>query len=403
MSPDCKLNILKKISDCNFLLIASGDDAYNVYMSGTPSAKEVSPKEKAPDFETLRGANGAFKLAGIIESSTRYSGNERADKGFSRSTITESAISGLQERVRTIDTEVRKAGVLNSPSDQDSLRLMVDSLIRQGKVSDKLDLMELFMYNGKNRLARQDQWGLVEALYGVDTSVLVSGHAGGRALPGIHRLEDVHSYIAQLVQTASLKRGKEASVVVSEQQVASEHAVLTAPTLIDGVTATITMDNRGFSNAWGYPHITGTTLNLDPAFLGSLRPLSPEEFGKYWPRSETSQNQGAGETGRGKDRTRDSGSGFGESQPGYGEGRERSRRGDDLDPRDPSGYYRTLGINPDTDPDDIGEVLLAAYRRLAKKYHADTGGETGDHEKMKRINEAYEFLQKDSNRGRYGK
>ncbi|MBI2593647.1 J domain-containing protein [Candidatus Daviesbacteria bacterium] len=373
-------------------------------MSGIPSAQEVSPKEKAPDFETLRGANGALKLAGIIENSTKYSGNERADNGFSKSTVIDSAISGLQKRVSTTDTEIRKAGVLNSPQDQNSLRLMVDSLIRQGKVSDKLDLMELFMYNGKNRLARQDQWGLVEALYGVDTSVLVSGHAGGRALPGTHRLEDVHSYIAQLIQTASLKKGKEASVVVAEQPEASERSVLTAPTLIDGVTATITMDNRGFSNAWGYPHITGATLSLDPAFLGSLRPLSPEEFKKYWPRSETSQNRGSGETGRGEDRTRNStGSGFGESQSSYGAGRERSKRGADFDPRDPSGYYRTLGINPDTDPDDIEEVLLAAYRRLARKYHADTGGETGDHEKMKRINEAYEFLQKDSNRGQYGK
>jgi hypothetical protein len=281
---------------------------------------------------------------------------------------------------------------------------MVDSLIRQGKVSDKLDLMELFMYNGKNRLARQDQWGLVEALYGVDTSVLVSGHAGGKALPGTHRLEDVHSYIAQLIQTASLKRGKEASVVVSEQPSASERAVLTAPTLIDGVTATITMDNIGFSNAWGYPHITGATLNLDPTFLASLRPLNAEELGKYWPRSETSQNRGPGETERGEDRTRNStGSGFGESQPGYGTGRERPRREDGIDPRDPSGYYRTLGINPDTNPDDIGEVLLVTYRRLSRKYHPDTGGETGNHEKMKRINEAYEFLQKDSNRGGYGK
>lgn len=48
-------------------------------------------------------------------------------------------------------------------------------------------------------------------------------------------------------------------------------------------------------------------------------------------------------------------------------------------------YYAILQVDPKAEP----EVIQAAYRRLAAKYHPDAGG---DEERMKRINEAWDVL-----------
>ncbi len=48
-------------------------------------------------------------------------------------------------------------------------------------------------------------------------------------------------------------------------------------------------------------------------------------------------------------------------------------------------YYAILQVHPKAEP----EVIQAAYRRLAAKYHPDKGG---DAEQMKRINAAWEVL-----------
>ena len=46
-------------------------------------------------------------------------------------------------------------------------------------------------------------------------------------------------------------------------------------------------------------------------------------------------------------------------------------------------YYKTLGVPRDADADTIKK----AFRKLARKYHPDAGG---DEAKFKEINEAYE-------------
>ena len=60
--------------------------------------------------------------------------------------------------------------------------------------------------------------------------------------------------------------------------------------------------------------------------------------------------------------------------------------------------YRVLQVDPSADP----EVVEAAYKRLARKYHPDHN--TGDslaEEHMKRINEAYRVLGKPDLRADY--
>nr|MBI2904937.1 DnaJ domain-containing protein [Chloroflexota bacterium] len=48
-------------------------------------------------------------------------------------------------------------------------------------------------------------------------------------------------------------------------------------------------------------------------------------------------------------------------------------------------YYKVLQVAPDAE----AEVIQAVYRRLARKYPPDTGGDKASAEKMKLVNEAY--------------
>lgn len=52
-------------------------------------------------------------------------------------------------------------------------------------------------------------------------------------------------------------------------------------------------------------------------------------------------------------------------------------------------YYEVLGVSRDADENTIKK----AYRKLAKKYHPDTGGNSsGEEEKFKEVTEAYAVL-----------
>ncbi len=62
-------------------------------------------------------------------------------------------------------------------------------------------------------------------------------------------------------------------------------------------------------------------------------------------------------------------------------------------------HYAALGIDPAADP----EVIAAAYRALAKKYHPDTGATTGtaSAERFEQVQRAYEVLRSPESRRRY--
>ena len=51
-------------------------------------------------------------------------------------------------------------------------------------------------------------------------------------------------------------------------------------------------------------------------------------------------------------------------------------------------YYKVLQVDPDAD----AEVIEAAFRRLARKYHPDTNPRREAEEIMKQLTEAYEVL-----------
>ena len=51
-------------------------------------------------------------------------------------------------------------------------------------------------------------------------------------------------------------------------------------------------------------------------------------------------------------------------------------------------YYRILQVHPRAEK----EVIIAAYRKLAAKYHPDVNHAPGAAERMKQINTAYEVL-----------
>ena len=58
--------------------------------------------------------------------------------------------------------------------------------------------------------------------------------------------------------------------------------------------------------------------------------------------------------------------------------------------------YEVLGVNKSASKDEI----KSAYRKLAKKYHPDNH-ETGDAEKFKEVQEAYDILFDDQKRSAY--
>lgn len=60
-------------------------------------------------------------------------------------------------------------------------------------------------------------------------------------------------------------------------------------------------------------------------------------------------------------------------------------------------YYRTLEVHPSATQAEIKQ----AYRRLAKLFHPDSNRETSNHEKITRLNAAYEVLGDPKNRQTY--
>ena len=62
-------------------------------------------------------------------------------------------------------------------------------------------------------------------------------------------------------------------------------------------------------------------------------------------------------------------------------------------------HYAALGIDPTADQ----EVITAAYRALAKKFHPDTGaaGGTASAERFDQIQQAYEVLRTPDSRHAY--
>jgi molecular chaperone DnaJ len=62
-----------------------------------------------------------------------------------------------------------------------------------------------------------------------------------------------------------------------------------------------------------------------------------------------------------------------------------------------SDHYRTLNITPTATQAEIKQ----AYRQLAKQFHPDSNRETANHEKIARVNAAYEVLGDPENRRSY--
>src|SRR3954447_17177949 len=63
---------------------------------------------------------------------------------------------------------------------------------------------------------------------------------------------------------------------------------------------------------------------------------------------------------------------------------------------DPIDAYKTLQVDPEADV----EVIQAAYRRLAQKYHPDTAGPDAAN-RMVAINEAWALLRDPTSRAEY--
>ncbi len=81
-------------------------------------------------------------------------------------------------------------------------------------------------------------------------------------------------------------------------------------------------------------------------------------------------------------------------EPGMGNTEKAALKGSAIMARD---YYILLGVSKDANL----EKIKRAYRRIAKKYHPDTGGSAEDQEKFLEIKEAYETLTDEAARRKY--
>lgn len=73
----------------------------------------------------------------------------------------------------------------------------------------------------------------------------------------------------------------------------------------------------------------------------------------------------------------------------------------ELNTIDPKGYWRTLGVHPDTDPELIDEIIKRAYRVQASRLHPDVSKDPDSEERFKVLSEAYEILSDPEKRERY--
>jgi DnaJ-class molecular chaperone len=60
-------------------------------------------------------------------------------------------------------------------------------------------------------------------------------------------------------------------------------------------------------------------------------------------------------------------------------------------------FYRILQVDPDAEP----EVIAAAFRRLAAKYHPDVNPDPDADERMRELNAAYDVLRDPASRQTY--
>lgn len=349
------------------------------------------------NLELLRGPNNTLKLAKVIEEATVFSGSDKAYDGVD-TTIRQHAIFSLQEWAKKTNNGVLRAASLEPPTNKEQLVRSVGKAIKNEGLSPNLDLTGLFVYHGKgNYQARQDQWALIKTLFNIDTTGIRIDQDGVWWMPGTHSnaevdINRINDYLHELVE-ASIRKGGGNPIKDSNSFLnrGKPFTRTTGKTAIDGVTASITTEKypQYAFNASGMPLIKQVTLRFTPEFLASVRPLDAESYLKYWPPKEPPKQERREEEPR--------------SHTYRETGPQTPRPEGAPDPRDPKGYFKTLGVNPDIDPEDLEEVLLSAYRRLSRKYHPDTGGENANPQKMKLLNDAFEFLKNSKNRSGYGR
>lgn len=390
--------------------------------------------EEPPNLKELRGPNFTLQLVNFIEQYIRDIAHDRWTGNPSTQEFNEDIklpIKHLQKWAQSIDEQVIKAAGDAHPTNRESLEQMVSQMIQEGTIPDSLPLIDTEAMQPRPSILPwhafpPQQWYLVRALFDIDTSgfatmewnkpnlhitlsypylksIYPRSNIGVGSWPESVSITDVHEIMFQLIDQATQQKGGLKDITPPKDAIQTllrgDGKVHTAPTVIDGVYAIVTTDSFGVADKGefsckGHPNITALALKLNSSFLASVRPLTQEEYRQYVSEEDEKRWERYRQEFEEK---------YGQKKEGDKEAEEprKPSRPETYDLKDPKGYYKTLGVNPNTDPEDLDDVLQSAYRRLSQKYHPDAGGDTADQQKMVEINLAYEFLSKPENRKNY--
>ncbi len=300
--------------------------------------------EPAP-IESLRPySNPILKTAEIILDASQFSGALQA-----------------RENINNPDAIVVQAAAIQN------LQEWAGAVVSGDKSKDTFDLTSALIPTGHDRMSAMDTWNLAIAVFGINDPHIKTmgmeekGFGSTSWEPG-GTIVDANTEFVNLI---SKKWGARSLGNATE----SERGVFefTCPTIIDGVLAEVKTRNptdflEKLNSGKGNIVFEYVRLKFLPQVLDQVRPLDEILAKKLmWSGLEE----------------------FGQPIDGWDA------------TSDPQGYYKLLGIDPKTPAEQMQLEIKKAYRVQARMYHSDMGNkDEASLEKMKKINEAYDFLTK---------
>ncbi len=355
------------------------------------------------EYKGQEPVNPVIIIADWLDQGLVAMGNSRSTGYSQKPSLRENVFLKYNDWLNEISIKLRSAKLLGVHHDD----------------SEILDIVNLFKYEGKELIPRQDQIRIFAAITGInlhelttpapglsEPDIITEENGGMRFRRGIGVSEDVVHRI--LINQIKQQRP---DAVISESHESTFPAkdvppdnliILEIKTPIPGVVAKFELYGRSITreNAHGLPLIRHIRLSFSPELLDKLAPLSREDYAKYThfiPSQKPGQNEQQG---------RQNHTGYDAGFQGSTPGRSRSETGE-TDNFDPMEVGKQIANDPKWSDIDFdytifgfkrgmpftAEQLTNRYRDLVKYFHQDTNPDLNP-DILKRINVAKDRMEK---------